>query len=106
MENQYTIIEVPPGIGKTQTILNIVANLIMDRKTMCIISATNAAVDNIYEKLEENELHETQQEYNHLIRMFTKSSLESSRFVNLLDSKMIIIYTKFLEVTTCKKALT
>ena len=40
-----------PGTGKTQTILNIVANLIVRGKTVEIVSNNNSATENVYEKL-------------------------------------------------------
>lgn len=49
-----SIIEGPPGTGKTQTILNIIANLItIQNKTVAVVSNNNEAVRNIKEKLEE-----------------------------------------------------
>lgn len=49
--HQISIIEGPPGTGKTQTILNLVANLIIRGKTIAIVSNNNSAVENIVEKL-------------------------------------------------------
>lgn len=50
--NGFSIIEGPPGTGKTQTILNIIANLVMQGKTIAIASNNNSAVFNVQEKLE------------------------------------------------------
>lgn len=50
--NGITIIEGPPGTGKTQTILNIIANLIVQNKTVAIVSNNNSAVFNVREKLQ------------------------------------------------------
>lgn len=49
--SQISLIEGPPGTGKTQTILNIVANILLQQKTVAILSNNNAAVKNVYEKL-------------------------------------------------------
>lgn len=49
---QISVIEGPPGTGKTQTILNILANILLRGKTVAILSNNNAAVENVYEKLE------------------------------------------------------
>jgi hypothetical protein len=49
--NSISIVEGPPGTGKTQTILNIIANLIVQNKTVAIVSNNNAAVINVWEKL-------------------------------------------------------
>lgn len=49
--NSISIVEGPPGTGKTQTILNIIANLILQYKTVAIVSNNNSAVFNVREKL-------------------------------------------------------
>lgn len=51
LRNSISIIEGPPGTGKTQTILNIIANLIVQNKTVAIVSNNNSAVFNVREKL-------------------------------------------------------
>ena len=53
---QISVIEGPPGTGKTQTILNILANILLRGQTVAVVSNNNAAVDNIYEKLEKSGL--------------------------------------------------
>ena len=57
LENIYksniSVIQWPPGTGKTQTILNMIANLaIMQDKTVGIVSNNNSAIANVQEKLE------------------------------------------------------
>lgn len=52
LSNSINIIEGPPGTGKTQTILNIIANLIIQNKSVAIVSNNNSAVFNIREKLQ------------------------------------------------------
>ncbi|WP_346316545.1 AAA domain-containing protein [Chitinophaga sp. YIM B06452] len=49
-----SVIEGPPGTGKTQTILNIIANAIMKGLSVAVVSSNNAATKNVYEKLEKN----------------------------------------------------
>ena len=51
LENKVSIIEGPPGTGKTQTILNIIANLLLLNETVQVVSNNNAAIENIYDKL-------------------------------------------------------
>jgi len=51
LSNQVSIIQGPPGTGKTQTILNIISNLLLRGKTILVVSNNNSAVDNIAEKL-------------------------------------------------------
>ncbi|MED2977852.1 AAA domain-containing protein [Bacillus swezeyi] len=50
--SQISVIEGPPGTGKTQTILNLIANIIIKGQTAAVISNNNAAVSNVKEKLE------------------------------------------------------
>lgn len=54
--SQISIIEGPPGTGKTQTILNIIANILVNKKTVAIVSNNNPAVENVYEKMKKKEL--------------------------------------------------
>ncbi|MBN3830910.1 AAA domain-containing protein [Burkholderia sp. Ac-20344] len=50
--SQISLIEGPPGTGKTQTILNILANILLQGGTVAVLSNNNAAVENVYEKLD------------------------------------------------------
>ncbi len=50
---QLSIIEGPPGTGKTQTILNIIANAIIRNETVAVVSNNNSATMNVLEKLEQ-----------------------------------------------------
>lgn len=53
-KSNISIIEGPPGTGKTQTILNIIANLaIMQKQTVAIVSNNNEAVKNVKDKLKQ-----------------------------------------------------
>lgn len=52
LRSQISIIEGPPGTGKTQTILNILANLVMHNKTVAVVSSNNAATQNVQDKLD------------------------------------------------------
>lgn len=56
---KISVIEGPPGTGKTQTILNLIANIIIQGKTVAVVSNNNSAFENVYKKLREN-----QYEYN------------------------------------------
>lgn len=52
LNNQISIIEGPPGTGKTQTILNVIANAVMRGESVAVVSSNNSATANIYEKLQ------------------------------------------------------
>ncbi len=54
--NSISVIEGPPGTGKTQTILNIIANAVMYGQSVAIVSSNNSATQNVYEKLEKSDL--------------------------------------------------
>ncbi|RAX21800.1 DUF2726 domain-containing protein [Actinomyces sp. Z3] len=51
LRSRVSVIEGPPGTGKTETILNIVANIVADGKSVGVVSFNNAAVENVSEKL-------------------------------------------------------
>ena len=52
LSNKMSVIQGPPGTGKTQTILTVIANLLLQKKTVEVVSNNNSAVDNVQEKLE------------------------------------------------------
>ncbi len=52
--NNLSVIEGPPGTGKTQTILNIIANAVLNGQSVAVVSSNNSATKNVYEKLEKN----------------------------------------------------
>jgi superfamily I DNA and/or RNA helicase len=54
--NNISIIEGPPGTGKTQTILNLIASVIYNGKNCAVVSNNNSAIDNVYDKLGEENL--------------------------------------------------
>ncbi len=49
---KISFIEGPPGTGKTQTILNIIANAVIRGKSVAVVSGNNSATANVYEKLQ------------------------------------------------------
>jgi AAA domain/Protein of unknown function (DUF2726) len=54
LTNSTSVIEGPPGTGKTETILNLIANIVaVQHMSVGIVSFGNAAVDNVRDKLEE-----------------------------------------------------
>jgi hypothetical protein len=52
LSRSVSVIEGPPGTGKTETILNLVANIVAaGDRTVGVVSLSNSAVDNVGEKL-------------------------------------------------------
>lgn len=54
--NSLSVIEGPPGTGKTQTILNIIANAVMNGQSVAVVSSNNSATKNVYDKLKKYDL--------------------------------------------------
>lgn len=52
LNQPFSVIEGPPGTGKTQTILNIIANAVMNGESVAVVSSNNSATSNVLEKLE------------------------------------------------------
>jgi hypothetical protein len=54
LTRSVSVIEGPPGTGKTETILNLIANIVaVQHMSVGIVSFSNAAVDNVRDKLDE-----------------------------------------------------
>lgn len=51
--NNLSVISGPPGTGKTQVILNIIANAVLQNKKIAVISNNNTAVKNVYLRLKQ-----------------------------------------------------
>lgn len=54
--NKLSVISGPPGTGKTQVILNIICNAIINGMKIAVISNNNTAVKNVYDKMQEEDL--------------------------------------------------
>lgn len=52
LRDRVSMIEGPPGTGKTTTILSIIANLVVRGKRVVVVSKNNSAIDNIKEELD------------------------------------------------------
>jgi hypothetical protein len=50
LQNTLTVITGPPGTGKTQVVLNIIANAIINNQKILFASKNNKAVDNVTER--------------------------------------------------------
>ncbi len=52
LNERLSVIEGPPGTGKTQTILNIIANAVINDNAVAVVSNNNSATANVLEKLQ------------------------------------------------------
>lgn len=66
LNNRLSVITGPPGSGKTQVILNILANAILQNKKVLVASKLNKAIDNIKERFDKID------RINYLIRFGSK----------------------------------
>jgi very-short-patch-repair endonuclease len=56
LTHSMSVIEGPPGTGKTETILNLVCSLVAAGRTVGVVALGNSAVDNVHEKLQQQDL--------------------------------------------------
>lgn len=80
--NSISVVEGPPGTGKTQTILNILANLIaVQGKSVAVVSNNNEAVKNVIEKM-------GKQGYGFLTALLGKKDNQDAFFANMPTTKI------------------
>jgi len=77
--SQVSVIEGPPGTGKTQTILNIIANIAVKGQTAAVVSSNNDAVANVSEKMEKAG-------FDFLLALLGKSEQQTAFFENLPET--------------------
>jgi DNA polymerase III delta prime subunit len=86
LHHNISVIEGPPGTGKTQTILNLIANILYAGMNCAVISNNNTAVENVFEKLEEEKL------------AFLAASLGSrTNVIQFFENDKQALLTEFLE---------
>lgn len=82
LSSSVSVIEGPPGTGKTQTILNIIANLVaVQKKSVAVVSNNNEAVKNVMEKMEKRD-------YGFLTAMLGKSDNQDVFFANMPEASV------------------
>lgn len=52
--NDFTILDGPPGTGKTTTILELIIQLVLQGKRVLLSASTHAAINNVLERIKEN----------------------------------------------------
>ncbi len=67
--NKLSVITGPPGSGKTQVILNILANAVLQNKKVLVASKNNKAVDNVKERFDKID------EFGYFLRFGSKQVL-------------------------------
>jgi superfamily I DNA and/or RNA helicase len=82
----FAILEGPPGSGKTTTILEIIAQMVMRGQKVMLAASTNAAIDNILERL--TDLPQEVQDKILAVRLGTDGAVsESVQNYTLFDIK-------------------
>lgn len=82
LTNSISVIEGPPGTGKTQTILNLIANLVaVQGKSVAVVSNNNEAVKNVIEKM-------AKEGYGFLTALLGKGSNQDAFFANIPISQV------------------
>lgn len=71
--NDFAFLDGPPGSGKTTVLLELIAQLIMQGKKILLTASTNAAVDNILERIEK--LPQNVQEKIFAVRLGNESGI-------------------------------
>ncbi len=71
LSNKVSVVTGAPGTGKTQVILNIIANALMNDKSVLVASKNNKAVDNVKEKFDKIDTSQ------YLLRFGKKENLTS-----------------------------
>jgi hypothetical protein len=56
IQHPVSLVQGPPGTGKTQTILNLIGNMLLLKKRVAVVSNNNSATANVLEKLKKYEL--------------------------------------------------
>lgn len=84
LNSKVSVVTGPPGTGKTQMIVNLLANAIYQGKSVLVASKNNKAVDNIKDRFDSID------NYHYLVRFGSKDAI-SKNVVPYLDSMMASI---------------
>ncbi len=90
------IIEGPPGTGKSQTIANLIADALSDKKTVLFVSEKMAALEVVYKRLETIGLHDfCLQLHSHK----TNKRAVYDEIIRVLDNTRPLDHTKDADLT-------
>jgi hypothetical protein len=56
IQHPVSLVKGPPGTGKTQTVLNLIGNMLLQKKRVAVVSNNNSAIVNVLEKPKKYEL--------------------------------------------------
>lgn len=94
--NSISIIEGPPGTGKTQTIINLISNLVGQRKlNVAMVSGTNEAVRNVQEKL-------SQEGYGFLLADLGRQEKQEAFFASLPHPNVKVLDGQAAQAPLCE----
>lgn len=81
----FTILDGPPGTGKTTTILELIVQLVRQGKRILLSASTHAAINNVLERIEENNLQDEVFPLR-IGKVDNAINVEQFHFDNLLES--------------------
>lgn len=92
-ENQDIVIQGPPGTGKSQVIANLIGKTIGINKSAMLVAEKSVALQVIYDKLKDKDLHHFCVLYHHELhsKQFVNSLKNTWMFLEELDSTPISI---------------
>lgn len=116
LSKPVSVIEGPPGTGKTTAILSIVSNLLIRGKRVVVVSKNNSAIDNIKEELDKFFLppfylrlgskHKIiEKEVNPNIKSWVQAALEYEKPFEEDSDKYNDLYQLYSELQTIEKEI-
>lgn len=85
LNSRVSVITGPPGCGKTQMILNLMVNALIEGKKVLVASKNNKAVDNIKERFDLAE-----PDYNYFLRFGSREAIKD-KLIPYLDDLLVKI---------------
>ena len=79
LNSKVSVVTGPPGTGKTQMIVNLLANAMLKGKSVLVASKNNKAVDNIKERFDQVD------DFQYLLRFGTKDMISSKLIPSLVS---------------------